>query len=250
MKTTLCFFILFTFLPVYAQNNSGEEIDNDDEIILALSILLPIFTGVAGLYVGHYLSENSRRQRQKEELRKIQRLINLDFSRIYHLNKNMKLNHKNMFEDLQKPNAFKQFVINRTTLTNLIRYLKAGLKFYHWNTLENSSSLIKLEPDEIQRIQFAHDQIEGVDKNNEEGWLALANVLETSLTKISEQSKREIFFKTQVMAYFESIFIGYTTIDEAYNQLNIKWSDLDLFLKEYPQEKAKIDKFVSNKKSD
>ena len=153
-----------------------------------------------------------------------------------------------MRKDLQTPGIFSQFITNQKTLTVLMRYLKAGLKFYHWETLENSASLIKLEPDEIQKLQFAYDQISGVDDNNETAWLELAQVLESSLKQITNDLEREKFFRTQVNAYFESIFVGYNTVDVALKQLTMKWLDFELFLKEYPSEQEKVNQFISDKK--
>lgn len=227
----------------------SQEVTNDDEqFFIFLQILLPVVTGAFGLYLGHTLSDRSRIKRERIELKKIQRLISLDFSRIFNLEKNIKINHFNMHKDLKTPGILSQFITNQETLTALMRYLKAGLKFYHWKTLENSASLIKLEPDEIQSLQFAYDQISGVDNNNETAWSELAHVLESSLKQITSDLEREKFFRTHINAYFESIFVGYNTVDVALKQLTMKWLDFELFLKEYPSEQEKVDEFISNKK--
>lgn len=228
-----------------------QYVQQSDEIIFnVISIIMPIFTGLAGLYFGRMLTDEDRKKRQKKDLEKIQRLINLDFSRIYYLNTLLKKNHENMHTDLQKDNAFEKFVIDKTSLTQLMRPLTSHLKFYHWATLENSASLIKLEPDAIQKLQFAHDQIFGVDQNNNTFWLELASVLESSLVKI-ELEERPEFFKKHVDLYFESLFVGYSTIDNAFKQLDMDWLDLNLFLKEYPKEKEKLDEsLLSEQKQD
>jgi len=235
-------------LQIYNVLQSQEESNDERQFFIFLQILLPVVTGAFGLFLGHQLSEYSRIKRERIELEKIHRLISLDFSRIFNLEKNMKINHSNMRKDLQTPGIFSQFITNQKTLTVLMRYLKAGLKFYHWETLENSASLIKLEPDEIQKLQFAYDQISGVDDNNETAWLELAQVLESSLKQITNDLEREKFFRTQVNAYFESIFVGYNTVDVALKQLTMKWLDFELFLKEYPSEQEKVNQFISDKK--
>ena len=235
-------------LQIYNLLQSQDESNDEKQFFVFLQIILPVVTGAFGLFLGHQLSEHSRIKREHIELEKIHRLISLDFSRIFNLEKNMKINHANMHKDLQTPGMFSQFISNRTTLGALLGYLKAGLKFYHWKTLENSASLIKLEPDEIQRLQFAYDQISGVDNNNETAWLELGTALESSLKQITIDSEREKFFKTQVNAYFESVFMGYKTVEDALKQLTMKWLDFELFLKEYPSEQKKVDKLISDKK--
>jgi hypothetical protein len=229
---------------IYTVLKNQYENQGTENIFRAISIALPVATALFGLYLGRILTDGDRKKQQQKELEKIRRLLNLDFSRIYHFKNSLRQNHENMRNDLQSE-GFTPFCIDINTLTYLMKHLKAGIKFYHWKTLENSGSLIKLEPDEVQRFQFAYDQISGVDKNNEDAWLSLANKLEYSLINTSDLDDRSKYFEEEVKKYFNSIFLGYDTVDNAFKQLDIPWLNLTLFLKEYPNEEQKIDEFNS-----
>ena len=198
-----------------------------------LNIIIPVMSGLAGLYAGYRLTEHSRNKRDKVELEKIHKLISLDFSRIFNLCKNMQKNHRNIINDLD--NFSKSFKINPPYA---MMNLKADLSFYYRKTLENSGSLIKLEPDEIPKIQFAYDQISGTSENSKNAWVRLSQYITNEFENIEpDQLERDI--KNQVKLYFETVFGSYKIIDDAFKHLDISWLDLDLFLKEYPSEKEK-----------
>ncbi len=223
--------------------NRGEK-DVFDMFMQVLNIVLPVAAGIGGLLGGRYLSDRAANKKEVKDLEKIRRLINLDFSRIYHMKKYLEKMHKQMNLDLKNWESFVPFITDRYKMKELMMSLHSDLKFYHKNTLENSASLIKLEDDEIQRIQFAYDQISGVEKNNSDAWLELAGKLETALEKVPDEKKRAEVFFIEVKKYLESLFVGYDTVNGAYNQLIIDWVDLDLFVKDYPNEK--IDLIVEN----
>jgi len=237
-----------TLSQIYNFLQSQENSNINSQFFDLLFLLLPIITGVAGLYGGHRLLEHSRIKRKETDLKKIKRLINLDFSRLRHISKIMENGAIIINEAAKKNNISFKNIHNEIQISETIGKLLVQLKFYHWKTLENSGSLIKLKPTEIQLLQFAHDQIFDMDSNMDKPWNKLAETLHSSLNSEATFEKMEVYRNNEILWYLKSLLIGYGVVNDAFSTLKFDWIDLDLHSKEFPKQQKEISKFNFDKK--
>ena len=131
------------------------------EINITSSELISAIIGAAAGAVFALLSSYYLiKRKQKNELKKIQNMINDDFYRIYYyVNESIRI-----IEGLTNGKEFYEYVLNindniRTGRSALLLNLP-NLRFLLWNSIVSSGKMMELKTDEIQLINTAHDNAE------------------------------------------------------------------------------------------
>jgi len=209
---------------------------SENEIFI--TVIIAIAASVAGSFVGgtilgNYISGRIEAKKETKELDKIRFLLSHDFSRIFYLCRTKKEQVEIIQNKLQDASYAIQFVNTKYELRKLIEPLVLSALFVYWKTLETNSSLIKLEPREIQILQASHDNISAIHENTNAGWLSKAVELEKYVVNASLLPQQKVpILQQRLKIYFETFHIGLGTIATSFAALQtIGWLDLNAVLK-------------------
>lgn len=181
----------------------------------------------------HKENEKLRKQAalsdEQESICEIRRLVNLDFSWLYHYTKDLEQTQKTLKTSVDNPDFVSSLVKDADGLKVLERHFSVDFKFFFWDVLLVSHALTRLPLDEAERIVYLHDTLVAVDVSIKKAFSELAAV--------SKQASKEgenclTHFKNSLCAYLETITVGCNLINMEFDSLGINWIDLDLFLKE------------------
>jgi len=194
------------------------------------SILIPSVIGFAGvlsgIWIGYHISNENERQREKKEIKKIQRLLTLDFSQIYRLNKKQHENNIKIIEQIQLTSNVNKYISDIESLIKFITKFSPKTIFTNWNALETSGSLIKLDERDIVLIQLAHDKLLEIRDQELIIWADLKDKI-SKLLVIKDTRTQELFIKYILNYWNNEIPIQETRNNQFEYLKKINWIDLN-----------------------
>lgn len=182
---------------------------------------------IIGAVSGFVFYWNWEKRKKINEINKIKKLLNDDFSRIYEVSmmafkdagemlEEDKI--KNFVDDLIKNNFPSEFVsIHYYTLT-----------FVFWNSVVTSGSLIKLSLEEIREVETVYRVTSSIDKMIGESYVAWRNTISKFVlaSKITDEDKD--FIESITVHYFKELGMNAVQIKETMDEYlkDIDWIKL------------------------
>jgi len=224
-----------TAVPV--SGTSTIEIDITT-IILQAVITVAVSVG-GGTLLGYFMSERSRTKQEKKEIRKVKDLLADDFKRLNKLAiDDIKKTIVEIEEFGKSDKKIDKFVQDRVAFATYIGHARKTYDFSFWNAIQASGSLIKLNSEEIKKINVIYDSIDRINEIEIENHVKFTDTVSKISLEEKDLKKSEAGLKFNIVSYLigsigriESVYLGI-------HKLNLTWINVSE-LSESDSEKLK-----------
>lgn len=235
--------LLILFIP-FMLVHGQEDTENNNQDNSLFTIIIAIIASVIGSFVGgtvlgYIISNRIEQNKAKKELETIHILIKSDFSmmhRILETKKEILEKYKKEFsKDDNLANTIKN-ELDSITPDNLelkeygkfTEGTKVIIIFVYWDLLENSDSLLKLQPDEIKTVKTAHDIMVKHEALLTKSWNYMINTLPENVRKHDTQESKLKQVKFTTSSHIELGLKSIKSVEEMLDNVNtIDWMDFE-----------------------
>jgi hypothetical protein len=198
------------------------------------SIIIPSVVGVlgilGGIWVGQHLSDRKEKKKSNEDLKKLQYLLNADFTLIN------RMNEQSLEKILKLANTVRGFtnimpeIPDNDKFVEFFASFRFGVhEFTYWDSIMAQGILFKLSEHDLRFITTANKAITNTIKIQSEGFAELAKGL---FSLAYGNNNPEIIKTNQIKiilnAHLDSMKRGHNSIKETITDVknNIQWIDL------------------------
>ena len=198
------------------------------------SIIIPSVVGVlgilGGIWVGQHLSDRKEERKSKEELRKLQYLLNADFTLINRMNQQALENSpklENFVDGIT--NIMPEIPNNEKFVEYFAGFRFAVHEFTYWDSIMAHGILIRLSEHDLRFITTAHKTISDTIRIQTEGFAKFGEGL-YNLAYASNDIDviKTIRIKIVLKAHLKSMKRAHDSIQDSITHVknNIPWMDL------------------------
>jgi len=200
------------------------------------SIIIPSVVGIlgilGGIWVGQHLSDRKENQKEKDELKKLQYLLNADFTLVNRMNE-QSLENISKLENTVKgfTNIMPEIPDNDKFVEFFASFRFSVHEFTYWDSIMAQGILFKLSEHDLRFITTANKAISHTIKIQSEGFAELAK----GLFNLAYGNNNSEMIKTNQIkiilnAHLDSMKRGNNSIKETITDIknNIQWIDLSV----------------------
>ncbi|OLB92578.1 MAG: hypothetical protein AUH25_00195 [Thaumarchaeota archaeon 13_1_40CM_38_12] len=178
-----------------------------------------------GTVLGYLLSERSRTRQEKSDIKKIKELLFDDFKRLNDIAMDDIKNDLVAFTKLENDDFIHELTNNRLSMTNFMVDHKGSYEFAFWNTINDSSLMIRLEPEDIRVVNAIHFGVSGLNSKMEKSfWEQYEEIL--SFFSNAPEEVRNKGMKEKLIVFFASTLVWHKQIYDALQVVSISWMKL------------------------
>ena len=200
-------------------------IDEVDLVSLTIHGVISVAAALLGILLGYVLSEKSRKNQNKGDLKKVKELLADGLQRI-DVNLNTVIsNNLSIIRKIESKDdeIISKLIKNRMNCEHVMSKGYVPLQLDYWKTIESSGHMMKLSPDQIKKIGEFYSDMIFLDDELEEQLNDFNIKYERNFTPDNNSISKTKKIPDLCIRHAKQCIAIQLTLKEALNQLGISW---------------------------